>query len=55
LEALHADPDRPITFSQLADLAAQECCACGLDSVPAICAECPNLHLLHAVLRQQPR
>jgi hypothetical protein len=55
LDALRAEPDQPITFSQLADLAAQECCACGLGSAPAICAECPNLHLLHAVLRQQAR
>jgi ParB family transcriptional regulator, chromosome partitioning protein len=55
LDALRAEPDRPITFGQLADLAARECCACGLSSAPAICAECPNLHLLHAVLRRQPR
>ena len=54
LEALRTQPDRPITFGQLAALAQRECCACGLASAPTICAECPNLHLLHAVLRQQP-
>ena len=55
LDALRADPDRPITFGQLAVLAAAECCACGLGGAPAICEECPNLHLLRAVLRKQPR
>jgi ParB family chromosome partitioning protein len=54
LEALRAQSDRPITFGQLAALAQSECCACGLGSAPTICAECPNLHLLRAVLRQQP-
>ncbi len=53
LEALRAVPDRPITFGELAALAEQECCACGLASAPTICAECPNLHLLQAVLRRQ--
>ena len=55
LDALRADPDRPITFGQLAELATRECCACGLSSAPAVCEECPNLHLLRAVLRKQPR
>jgi ParB family chromosome partitioning protein len=55
LEALRTQPDRPITFGQLATLAESACCACGLASAPTICAECPNLHLLHAVLRQEPR
>src|SRR6266542_3548109 len=54
LEALRTQPDRPITFGQLATLVESTCCACGLASAPTICAECPNLHLLHAVLRQQP-
>src|SRR6266508_4489742 len=49
LDALRAEPDRPITYGQLADLATRECCACGLSSAPAICEECPNLHLLRAV------
>ena len=55
LEALRTEPDRTITFGQLAALAASECCACGLGSAPTVCADCPNLHLLRAVLRQQPR
>src|SRR6266542_4427698 len=55
LEALRASPDQPITFGQLATLVESTCCACGLASAPTICAECPNLHLLHAVLRQEPR
>ena len=55
LEALRTESDRTITFGQLAALAQSECCACGLGSTPMICAECPNLHLLRAVLRQQPR
>ena len=55
LEALRAQPERQVTFGQLAALVASECCACGLESAPTICAECPNLHLLHAVLRQEPR
>jgi ParB/RepB/Spo0J family partition protein len=55
LDALRSDADRSISYGQLANLAATECCACGLSSAPAICTECPNLHLLHAVLRQQPR
>ncbi len=55
LEALRTQPYRPITFGQLAALAESACCACGLASAPTICAECPNLHLLHAVLRQEPR
>ena len=52
LEALRTEPDRTITFGQLAALAQSECCACGLGSTPTVCAECPNLHLLRAVLRQ---
>src|SRR5712691_8814211 len=55
LEALRTQPDRTITYGQLAALAHGECCACGLGSAPTVCAECPNLHLLHAVLRQEPR
>jgi len=55
LEALRTQPDRPITFGQLAALAESTCCACGLASAPTICAECPNLHLLHGVLGQEPR
>ena len=54
LEALRTQPDRTITYGQLAALAHGECCACGLGSAPTICAECPNLHLLQAVLRQEP-
>jgi hypothetical protein len=54
LDALRAQLDRTITFGQLATLVQAECCACGPGSAPAICAECPNLHLLQAVLRQQP-
>jgi len=54
IEGLRARADRPITFGQLATLAESTCCACGLASAPTICAECPNLHLLHAVLRQEP-
>jgi len=50
LEALRAEPDRTISYGHLAGLAARECCACGLESAPAVCAECPNLHLLRAVL-----
>jgi ParB family chromosome partitioning protein len=53
--ALHAEPDRTITFNQLATLATRECCACGLESAPTICAECPNLHLLRSVLGHQQR
>jgi ParB family chromosome partitioning protein len=53
LDALHAQPDRPITFGQLATLAESICCACGLGSAPRICADCPNLHLLRAVLGGQ--
>jgi hypothetical protein len=55
LEALRAEPERTITFGQLAGLATFECGACGLGSVPTICAECPNLRLLRAVLGHQPR
>jgi ParB family chromosome partitioning protein len=55
LEALRADGDRTISFGQLAELAHNECGACGLESAPTVCAECPNLHLLHAVLRHGPR
>ena len=54
-QALRTQLDRTITFGQLAALVQAECCACGLGSAPTICAECPNLHLLHAVLRQEPR
>jgi ParB/RepB/Spo0J family partition protein len=54
IESLRAQADRSITFVQLAALAETACCACGLSSVPAVCAECPNLHLLRAVLRHQP-
>jgi ParB family transcriptional regulator, chromosome partitioning protein len=54
LEALRTEPHRTITFGQLAALAQSECCACGLGSMPIVCAECPNLHLLRAVLRKQP-
>jgi ParB family chromosome partitioning protein len=55
LEALRAQSGRTITFDDLAALAARECCACGLESAPTVCADCPNLHLLRAVLRHQPR
>jgi hypothetical protein len=51
LEALRAVPDQTISYGQLAELAARECCACGLESAPVVCTECPNLHLLRAVLR----
>jgi hypothetical protein len=54
-DALRAESDRTITYGRLATLASSECCACGLGSAPAICEECPNLHLLRAVLRRQPR
>jgi len=54
IEALRARPDATITQGQLALLVQAECCACGLGSAPTVCAECPNLHLLHAILRQQP-
>jgi ParB-like chromosome segregation protein Spo0J len=53
LEGLRADPDMPITWGELAMLAEQACCACGLQSLPTICAECPNLQLLTAVLRRR--
>ena len=52
LDALLAQPDSHVSFGQLATLAESECCSCGLASAPAICAECPNLHLLQAVLRE---
>jgi ParB/RepB/Spo0J family partition protein len=55
LGALRADADRTISFGQLAALATHECGACGLESAPTVCAECPNLHLLRAVLRHRPR
>jgi ParB family transcriptional regulator, chromosome partitioning protein len=51
LDALHAEPDRHISFGELAALASMECCACGLASAPTVCADCPNLHLLQAVVR----
>jgi ParB family transcriptional regulator, chromosome partitioning protein len=51
LDALHAEPDRHISFGELATLASMECCACGLASTPTVCADCPNLHLLQAVVR----
>jgi ParB family chromosome partitioning protein len=51
LEALRSEPDRHISFGELAALAATECCACGLASAPTVCADCPNLHLLQAVAR----
>jgi ParB-like chromosome segregation protein Spo0J len=54
IETLRAQADRSISFAQLAALAETACCACGLASVPAVCAECPNLYLLRAVLRHQP-
>jgi ParB family chromosome partitioning protein len=53
IDALRAQPDHPITFGQLATLAESICCACGLASAPRICADCPNLHLLRAVLGGQ--
>jgi ParB/RepB/Spo0J family partition protein len=53
LEALRAEGDRTISFGQLAALASHECGACGLESAPTVCAECPNLHLLRAVLRHR--
>jgi hypothetical protein len=53
LEGLRADPGVPITWGELAMLAEQACCACGLQSLPTICAECPNLQLLTAVLRRR--
>jgi ParB family chromosome partitioning protein len=53
LEALRAEAQRPITCGELADLASVVCCACGLQSLPTICAECPNLQLLTAVLGQR--
>lgn len=49
LEALCVRADRHISFGELAALAEQECCACGLSSTPTVCADCPNLHLLQAV------
>ena len=52
LEALRAEPQRPVSCGELADLASMVCCACGLESLPAICAECPNLRLLLAVVQQ---
>jgi hypothetical protein len=55
LDALRAEADRTITFGRLAALASDECGACGLESAPTVCAECPNLHLLRAVLRHRPR
>jgi ParB/RepB/Spo0J family partition protein len=55
LEALRAEGDRTISFGQLAALASHECGACGMESGPTVCAECPNLHLLRAVLRHRPR
>jgi ParB/RepB/Spo0J family partition protein len=55
LQALRAEADRTISFGHLATLASRECGACGLESAPTVCAECPNLHLLRAVLRYQPR
>ena len=53
-------PDRPavhyfertITFGELARLASSTCCACGMASAPAVCAACPGLELLSAVLRE---
>ena len=51
LDALYAEPDRQIGFGELAALASTECCACGLASAPTVCADCPNLHLLQAVVR----
>ena len=53
LEALRAEPERPITCGELASLAEHTCSACGLASAPAICAECPLLATLRAVLRQR--
>jgi len=50
-QTLRAESDRRISFGDLAALAASECCACGLASTPTVCADCPNLHLLHAVAR----
>jgi len=50
IDALRTHADRPITLGQLAELAETVCCACGLASTPAICADCPNLHLLRAML-----
>jgi ParB family chromosome partitioning protein len=55
LDALRAEADRTITFGRLAALASDECGACGLESAPTVCAECPNLHLLRAVLRHPSR
>jgi len=55
LDALRAEPERRVTCGELASLADQACCACGLQSAPTVCAECPNLQLLRAVLRQGDR
>ena len=53
LEALRARPERWVTCGELASLAEHTCSACGLASAPVICAECPLLATLRAVLRQR--
>jgi hypothetical protein len=53
LEALRAEPERRVTCGELASLAEHTCSACGLASAPVVCAECPLLETLRAVLRQR--
>jgi ParB family chromosome partitioning protein len=52
VDALRAQPRQTFTYGQLAAVTEATCCACGMESLPAVCRACPLVDLLSSVLSQ---
>jgi ParB family chromosome partitioning protein len=50
VDALRAQPRQTFTYGQLAAVTEATCCACGMQSLPAVCNACPLVDLLSSVL-----